>query len=293
MQSTLSTMAATSDPASPPTLTVFKAEEVFNLKTDEFCSLSVLFTDGHDYYFYEHTDRRLPDDVTLLAAQAILIPRTYYQALPPHGLHHAPENLPDHIYLKVSLPLNIVDAAEISTTGVADSFVQEAQVYHELAKKPHPNIAEYFGIYVQDGLMTGICLRRYSKTLFQSVKDGDQMDIDSIVNGIKIGLQYLHSLDYVHVGRTVSWNVFPAWSYNISQGDINPHNIMFDAMNLHVPVIIDFDSCHKRGARIGRKAGTPGWYRELGQRIAQFENDEYGLNAIRSWLEGLHETHET
>lgn len=64
---------------------------------------------------------------------------------------------------------------------------------------------------------------------------------------------------------------------------------MLDTMNLHVPVIIDFDSCHKRGAKIVGKAGTPGWSRVPGEGkgTAQFEDDEYGLNEIKSWLEGL------
>lgn len=194
-------MAQTSDLVNSPTLTVVKNFEVWGTETDEFAFLAIIFTDGRDYYYHHYAERRLPDDVTLLAAQAIIIPRTYYQAPPPHGLHRAPESLPDHIYLKAPLPLHIFEEAHLSTTRIADILVQEAQVYHELAKNPHPNIGEYLGIYVRDGLMAGICLRRYSKTLHERVEDGEKLDIDSILNGIKSGLDYLHSLDYVHVGR--------------------------------------------------------------------------------------------
>lgn len=197
-------MAQTPDLVKSPTLTVVKALEAWGSETDEFAFLLIIFTDGRDYYYHNYTERHLPDDVTLLAAQAIIIPRTYYQAPPPHGLHHAPESLPDYIYLKASFPLHISNEADLSTTRVADFLVQEAQIYHELTKNPHPNISEYFGIYMRDGLMTGLCLRKYSKTLHERVRDGDEMDIESILNGIKSGLDHLHSLDYVHVGRNLT-----------------------------------------------------------------------------------------
>ncbi|KAJ7130614.1 hypothetical protein C8R44DRAFT_775883, partial [Mycena epipterygia] len=64
--------------------------------------------------------------------------------------------------------------------------------------------------------------------------------IDKVIAGIRLGLEHIHSLGYVH-------------------NDLNPRNIVLDK-EFKVPIIIDFDSCYKIGESLkGKKAGTVDW----------------------------------
>ncbi len=65
------------------------------------------------------------------------------------------------------------------------------------------------------------------------------------------------------------------------QNDINPSNILLDADNA-TPIIIDFDSCCKKGLSIDFNRGTFPWSNNA--RIAQFENDNFGLDKVREWM---------
>ncbi|KAE9395314.1 hypothetical protein BT96DRAFT_978029 [Gymnopus androsaceus JB14] len=125
-------MAQTLDSASPATtLTIVKTHDVWNLETDDSAFLAIIFTNGHDYYYCNYANLRLPDDVALLAAQAILIPRTYYQAQSPHGLHRVPKSLPEDTYLKGDInPHNIVfDVTNLRAPVIIDfdSCYQEGE----------------------------------------------------------------------------------------------------------------------------------------------------------------------
>ncbi len=65
------------------------------------------------------------------------------------------------------------------------------------------------------------------------------------------------------------------------QNDINPSNILLNADNA-TPVIIDFDSCSKKGASIDFNGGTFPWSNNA--RTAEFENDNFGLDKVRKWM---------
>ena len=89
------------------------------------------------------------------------------------------------------------------------------------------------------------------------IKDSRPFDADLILQGI----QHLHSLGLIHC-------------------DLNPMNIVMDG---NTPVIIDFDSCQRKGDKLGIKAGSWGWTDESFE-FAMPENDEYGLSKIRDFL---------
>jgi serine/threonine protein kinase len=276
------------DLSSPPdtSLTLVNASEVWDFDDDQFKYWTIIFSNGTDYFYYSYANRQLLKDdkslLTSLAAQASLVPWTHYKATPPPGLSPSPAKLPDNTYVKTHLPLFIADQNDLSSTRLADSLVQEALIYQELAKHPHPNICEYRGIFVLDGLMSGICLRQYSKTLQQCVDDGDRLDVEPVVQGIETGLKHLHELGFVHV-RHVSLKSVSCSLITISQGDITPSNIVFDVANLNVPVIIDFDSCYRDGAEITGKGGTTGWSKQ-NTSIAKCTDDNWSLEAIKGWL---------
>ncbi|KAF5368073.1 hypothetical protein D9758_004493 [Tetrapyrgos nigripes] len=145
---------------------------------------------------------------------------------------------------------------DLSTTELADRLIKEAYTYKELAQHPHQNICNYHGIRLQGDFMTGLCLKRYSKTLQQCVDDGDELDVESVLQGIR----------------------------KVSQGDINPSNIMLDYAESGgpFPVIVDFDSCRKQGEPNDGKVGTEGRYEP--SKPAEYVNDEVSLGYIARWL---------
>lgn len=157
-------MAQTLDSASPATtLTIVKTHDVWNLETDDSAFLAIIFTNGHDYYYCNYANLRLPDDVALLAAQAILIPRTYYQAQSPHGLHRVPKSLSEDTYLKVPLPLNIINSESVSPQPMWRIALSRKR--RSIASSPNSS-SKYR--WISWDLCTGRThdWKRYSKTLW-------------------------------------------------------------------------------------------------------------------------------
>jgi len=140
--------------------------------------------------------------------------------------------------------------------------MNEAEVCEILRASPHPNIAQYLGCIVENDRITGLCFVKYDMNLSERVtKDSHPFDTDLFLRGIQKGIRHLHSLDLIHC-------------------DLNPTNIL---MNGDTPVIGDFDSCRRKGEKLGFKAGTIGWTSE-DFKFARPENDQYGLSKIRDFL---------
>jgi len=140
--------------------------------------------------------------------------------------------------------------------------LNEAEVCEILRAFPHPNIARYLGCIVENNRITGLCFVKYGMNLLERVtKDSRPFDIDLCLRGIQKGIQHLHSLDLIHC-------------------DLNPTNILIDGDTL---VIGDFDSCQRKGEKLGFKAGTRGWTSQ-DFKFARPKNDEYGLSKIRDFL---------
>ena len=141
-------------------------------------------------------------------------------------------------------------------------MMAEIEVYEILRSSPHPNIAEYLGCLVMgDGNIHGVCITRYETTLSDLVDQNPlSVDIQGCVDGIRKGIEHLHSLGLAH-------------------NDINPLNVMVDNGE---PVVIDFDSCVKEGGKL-LKRETINWSL-VDMKMSSKENDYYGLGLIEKWL---------
>lgn len=78
-------------------------------------------------------------------------------------------------------------------------MLQEARVKEQLKKFQHPNIAMYHGCVKRKNLIIGLCLEKYTETLSDRVKRNEAtLDIDRCVEGIRNGIQLIHSPGYCH-----------------------------------------------------------------------------------------------
>ncbi|ESK89396.1 serine threonine-protein kinase [Moniliophthora roreri MCA 2997] len=242
--------------------------EVFN-NDDTFAFWSIIWSknDDEDYYIYNYPSQDLPLDFELrFQSEAQLIPRAYYRPSRPPLLTIAASSSDlssSSSYIKKPLPLSY-EPESPEDTSVADGIIREALVLESLTRLGgHGNICEYRGFVEREGYISGLCFKRYGKSLEDAVRDGDEVNVEEVLKGIKSGLEWLHSHGWVH-------------------GDICPYNIMLESGSNMIPVIIDFDSCTRLGHHITGKGGTPGW--SLDSDIAEKENDFYGLALIEIWL---------
>ncbi|PBK67990.1 kinase-like protein [Armillaria solidipes] len=183
--------------------------------------------------------------------------------LPPE-LIRALEPLPCDSYVKVGVMYNFCPE-DLNKSAIWPLMIQEARVCEILMKYPHRNVVQYYGYAEKDGLMAGLCFKRYRQTLSDTVKKGTlpRADIESSLDQIKQGIEHIHGLGLVH-------------------NDINPRNILFDDDGRLV--IIDFDSCRKQGESMLRgKCGTFPFSND--PETAEFQNDFYGVEKIREWME--------
>jgi len=115
---------------------------------------------------------------------------------------------------------------------------------------------------VDEGRITGLCFVKYDMTLSQRVsKASHPFNAGYFFQCIQEGIRHLHSLDLIHCY-------------------LNPTNIL---MWGETAVIGDFDSCRKKGEKLGLKAGTIGWTSDK-FKYALPENDQYGLSLIEEFL---------
>ena len=157
---------------------------------------------------------------------------------------------------------------------VKERVLREVQTYELLSRKPHPNIAEYLGCIIKDGLIRGICLTRYEETLGQRVNPsgikkrrfqyGEQRlrSRRNFARDIASGLKHLHSIGLVH-------------------NDIKPSNIMIKEGE--TPIIIDFDSCVPEGQPLHQVGRTSLWH-DKQVDVAIPSNDLDALQEISEWL---------
>lgn len=232
----------------------------------EYNHTKVIFTDGAGIY-YARVEHRVSDgDVALteLRDDAILITTEEVTPIAPKDVTIAPEPLPNNCYVKRPDLLRHIVGSDV----VRNLLLQEALVCENFIRSPHVNLAKYYGCVVESGRIAGLCFAKYANTLAGKATEPGGLQVDRMqgwLNGIKQGIDHLHSLGLAH-------------------NDLNPYNIMFMEGDDDTPVIIDFDSCQADGDAVGIKVGSVGWMPEGGLRSSMRENDYFGLKKIEEFL---------
>ncbi|KAJ6154278.1 hypothetical protein N7485_012647 [Penicillium canescens] len=186
----------------------------------------------------------------------------------------APEALPTNSFVKTPRLISYDRISQgLRPNSIAEDVLHEVRIYELLRRHAHPNIANYLGCQVSNGMITGLCLQKYPRTLLKEINPGSLnkrhlrntrvvgKDYTSILADIERGIRHLHSLGLVH-------------------NDINPNNIMIDNGRA---IIIDFGSCRKLGESLEDVGRTYEWYDEK-VKHSFFENDLAALEEIRVWL---------
>jgi serine/threonine protein kinase len=138
----------------------------------------------------------------------------------------------------------------------------EAEVLQFLEQNPHPNIIRFHSCTVNRGRIMGIALEKHSVILQYRHEDVPHpLDINACMDGIRAGMDYIHSLEFGH-------------------NDLNPTNIALDANDN--PIILDFGSCRRFGERLLSR-GTSGWIDEDYSTSAQC-HDKSAIKKIEAWL---------
>ena len=228
----------------------------------EFDFTKLIIRGENQNYFYATTKERLgaSSTVDLEDLQLIAIPNENIWPYFSDQFLRAPEPLPPNCYIKEPSLLEYGDTPV--SLQISAQTLQEVKVCELLRKHPHPNVARYLGCVVEEGRIKGLCFMQYKMTLAKRLRIAAPFDRKLCLAGIEKGIQHLHSIGIVH-------------------NDINPSNIMVD--ELDHPVLIDFDSCRRKGQKLGLKAGTWGWSIE-GSEYAQFQNDLYSLSKLQEFM---------
>jgi serine/threonine protein kinase len=153
------------------------------------------------------------------------------------------------------------------TPGIAEKATQEIVVLETLRRHPHSNLSEYYGCFVDDerGLVTGICLKKYSCTLGALLenrlpsKQQPPFDYVVVLDGILAAINHLHSLGIAH-------------------NDISPSNIMLDERGC--AVIIDFNNAAPFGQPC--RSGTPGYTNF--SKVSAIDNDMFGYDCVQRYV---------
>lgn len=178
--------------------------QAWNETMDVFAYWILLWTDGEDYFLYRYPsqwDLPTDKDKISLIPLATKIPKSYYNPSIPSDIEltPAPSPLPDGTFIKRYQPIDW-DPAIPESTAFVETVLDEAQVCEKIKQYgPHRNVCEYRGYVHRDGFITGLCFQRHEKTLDATVKDGDPVDMQTILDGIKLGLEHLHGIGLVHV----------------------------------------------------------------------------------------------
>lgn len=124
------------------------------------------------------------------------------------------------------------------TSSLADLILQEAYICESLQQDRHSHLVEYFGCLVEDGLIKGLCFRRYAETLEERMGRGGAIETEQVLEQIRAAAHQLRIRGLQH-------------------NDIKPSNIMFRNQDDHDAVLVDFDSCSHIDAPLPAKRGLP------------------------------------
>jgi hypothetical protein len=220
----------------------------------------IILRQGKQYFSAKVEDRSFqPTDLNTASLDITPIPSEHFCPKIEHNITEVLDVRP-HTHIKRPSLLYWEPSATNPAT-IAEIVLQEAEVCEVLKRNPHPNIAQYYGCLVEAERIIGLCFVKYNSTISKRLIGSSLAEREACMEGIERGVFHLHQLGLI-------------------QNDLNQSNIMMDG---DVPVIIDFDSCRRKGERLGYKAGTDNW--ELkGAEFAEPENDLYSLAKIRDFL---------
>lgn len=187
-----------------------------------------------------------PSDAELTKAQDALLPNVYIK--------------------RPNLPLYDIFQEHDVLDLIPKDFLEEARTMEMLSQHLHPNIIRYHGCRVRRGRITGLVLDRHPRTLTDYLKNKvGSVDTEAFMQALSSAIHHLHSL---------------GWAHN----DLNPGNILVEEEGM--PVLIDFGSARKIGAKLGTSRGTKGWI-EVDMKdyhTSDKRHDFFALDKIRMWL---------
>ncbi|KAF0640573.1 hypothetical protein FPSE5266_12024 [Fusarium pseudograminearum] len=153
------------------------------------------------------------------------------------------------------------------TDNINHLVLAEAKACELLMKNPHPSIAKYWGCHVINGEIRALCFGDYIMSLHDRLATGVPLDAKRCLKSIRDGILHMHSLGLMH-------------------NNINPYSIVMDASDN--PVIIDFDSCTRKGEKIVKGV----WYPDSCIKNAKTgspKNDFYALKKLEEYFSGHEE----
>ena len=171
----------------------------------------------------------------------------------------APDPLPEGVYIQRP------DFTHYRSTGdqswLADRLLKNVRVYEIVKADPHPNFAQYHGVIVEDGYVTGIALKEHDMVLGDRVDQGlvSMKDGFDYYTGIEGAIRHLHK-------------------HGLTHGDVHTYNVMIDGPTA---VLVNFDDSKMLDTPIGRDGTAAMWVTEGLQREAAVKDFE-GLKEVKS-----------
>ena len=226
-----------------------------------FKETNLFLRQGDSVFAVKTTKREFElDDLELASLERVLVPAHDFCPEYKDSLTKAPTPLPEGSYVKQP-KLFYWDANDGG--AVAANFLREAEAYETIKQAHlHPShavyVEKYYGCVVENGRITGLCLKKYETSL-EAAMEAETVPEEKRrewANGITTGIKIL------------------VWS-GLAHNDVNPSNIMMDGEK---PVLVNFGDCRPAGEKLAepRTAGLlPEWV-----ETSEFENDLYGLKKI-------------
>ncbi|KAI1413323.1 kinase-like protein [Hypoxylon sp. FL1857] len=247
--------------------------------SEDFLYTSFTYFDADDHaYFGKIQKRKLEMSLEEVSSALTLIPHEeIYPVLTESeaSLSAAPDNLnlaptaelkgvyikrppiKDYDWYKEEDCLSIIPATLLEEAAALQHICQHGQ---------HPNLIKFHGCRVRRGRITGLMLDGYEYNFREFLTEGKTVNKERFLTGLESAIRHLHLLGLAH-------------------NDINPGNIMVDEARGE-PVLVDFGSCHKIGAKLTASRGTPGWTEDGDDYTTSKEShDISALDKIRLWLD--------